>query len=314
MNVNENVQVSVVAPAKEEENTIRGVYEGVRQALEGSGKSFELIFVDDGSKDHTFQEMKDLAGEDSRVHAVRFLKNFGKSAALAAGFERSRGEYVITLDSDLQDDPSEIPRFIEALEAGAHLVSGWKKGRRDPFTRRLASRVFNAVTRLMSGVKVHDINCGFKGYRKEVVSSLVLYGELHRFIPALASARGFSVSEIEVKHHPRKYGRSRYGLERMPRGFFDLLTVLFLTQYARRPLHLFGGAGALLGLLGFAALLYLTAIWFMGIRPIGTRPLFMGGILLLLLGAQLFSLGLIGELIANITHRPGEQYVVTEEL
>lgn len=308
------VEVSVVVPAKDEEHTIEELFQGIRSALEQKGKAFELIVIDDGSEDGTFEVVTRLHNSDPRVRGVRFLKNFGKSAALAAGFERARGSIVITMDADLQDDPSEIPRFLDAIEGGAHLVTGWKKLRRDPWSRRAASRVFNGVASFLSGVKVHDMNCGFKACRREVIEPLRLYGELHRFIPALAAAHGFKVSEIEVNHRPRKHGRSRYGIERVPRGLFDMMTVLFLTQYAKRPLHLFGGIGAVLAVLGGAALSYLTVLWFLGERPIGTRPLFMGGIMLLLLGAQLFSIGLVGELITNLTHRPGESYIVSEEL
>jgi glycosyltransferase involved in cell wall biosynthesis len=307
------IEVSVVIPAMDEEQTIEELYKKVSEVFEEQGKTFEIIFVDDGSGDGTYERMKKLCDADPRVRAVKFLKNFGKSAAYSAGFERARGHYIITMDADLQDDPSEIPRFIEALDRGSHLVTGWKKDRRDPLGKRMASRAFNAVAGALSGVRVHDMNCGFKALRREVTDSLRIYGELHRFIPALAAARGFKVTEIVVKHHPRKYGRSKYGLERAL-FLFDLLTVLFLTQYAKRPLRLFGGVGVGLGLLGAAALSYLTVLWFMGERPIGTRPMFLGGIMLLLLGAQLLSLGLVGELITHISSRAGDQYIVEEEL
>jgi glycosyltransferase involved in cell wall biosynthesis len=307
------VEVSVVIPAMDEEQTIEELYKNISEVLEEQGKGFEIIFVDDGSGDKTYAQMKKLCDADSRVRAVKFLKNFGKSAAYAAGFERARGRTIITMDADLQDDPAEIPRFLEALDQGSHLVTGWKKDRRDPLGKRMASRVFNAIAGALSGVRVHDMNCGFKALRREVIESLRIYGELHRFIPALASARGFKVTEIAVKHHPRIHGRSKYGLERAL-FFFDLLTVLFLTQYAKRPLRLFGGIGTSLALLGGAALAYLTALWFMGVRPIGTRPMFLGGIMLLLLGAQLLSLGLVGELITHISSRSGDQYIVEEEL
>ena len=306
--------VSIVVPAKDEEKSLTELFDKIRETMEGEGLSFEVIFVDDGSTDSTFSVITGLAEKDGRVKGIRFIKNFGKSAALAAGFERARAKIIVTMDADLQDDPTEIPNLIETMEKeGAHLVSGWKKDRKDPADRKAASRIFNSVAGALSGVKVHDMNCGLKAYRREVTEGIRLYGDLHRFIPALAAARGFKVAEVPVRHHPRVHGRSRYGLERVPRGMFDLLTVIFLTQYARRPLHLFGGVGLGLGFLGFVALLYLTVLWFMGLGPIGTRPLFMGGIMLLLLGAQLLSLGLVGELITNLTYRPGEQYIVSEE-
>jgi glycosyltransferase involved in cell wall biosynthesis len=313
MSADSAVEITVIAPVKDEAETLAELYRELCAALEGLHQSFELILVDDGSSDGSFAAMKRLHESDPRVRAVKFPHNFGKAAALAAGFDRARGKIIITIDSDLQDDPAEIPRLLEALE-NAHLVSGWKKERHDPLTRRASSRVFNFIAGRLAGLQIHDMNCGFKAYRREVTKSLRLYGELHRFIPALAAARGFRVAEVPVRHRPRRHGRSRYGLERVPRGFFDLLTVLFLTSYSRRPLHLFGGIGASLGLAGFASLAYLTCLWLEGVRPIGTRPLFLGGIMLLLLGAQLLSLGLVGELITHASFRSGDQYIVEEEI
>lgn len=307
------VDVSVVVPVKDEEQTLADLAAQVTEVLTKAGKSFELIFVDDGSADQSFRVMRELHEKDPRVRAARFLKNFGKSAALSAGFERARGKVIVTMDADLQDDPLEIPRLLAALEAGAHLVSGWKKERQDPWGRRAASWLANTATGFLSGVKLHDMNCGFKAYRREVIQNLRIYGDLHRFIPALAAARGFTVTELPVQHHPRRFGHSKFGLSRV-RSVFDLLTVLFLTQYARRPLHLFGGIGLSLAGMGGLALLYLTVLWFQGLRPIGTRPLFMGGIMLLLLGAQLLSLGLVGELVTHLSHRPADQSIVEEEL
>jgi len=306
--------ISVIVPVKDEAGTLAELYQRLLAALTETGRPFETIFVDDGSADESFSVMKKLFEQDSRVRVVKLLRNFGKSAALAAGLDRAQGEVVITLDGDLQDDPKEIPKFLAKLEQGYHLVSGWKKLRRDPLSRRLLSRFFNWVTARLSGVEIHDFNCGFKAYRREALARLQLYGELHRYIPALLGAQGFRVAEIEVEHHPRRAGRSKYGLGRIPRGLLDLLTVLFLTQYARRPLHLFGGAGLLSFLAGAAALCYLTVLWFLGQRPIGTRPLFLGGIMLLLLGAQILSLGLLAELVTHLAHRDEAPYLVQVEL
>lgn len=306
--------ISVIVPVKDEAGTLAELYQRLLAALSETGRPFETIFVDDGSADESFSVMKKLFEQDSRVRVVKLLRNFGKSAALAAGLDRAQGEVVITLDGDLQDDPKEIPKFLEKLEQGYHLVSGWKKLRRDPLSRRLLSRFFNWVTARLSGVEIHDFNCGFKAYRREALARLQLYGELHRYIPALLGAQGFRVAEIEVEHHPRRAGQSKYGLGRIPRGLLDLLTVLFLTQYARRPLHLFGGAGLLSFLAGAAALCYLTVLWFLGQRPIGTRPLFLGGIMLLLLGAQILSLGLLAELVTHLAHRDEAPYLVQVEL
>lgn len=307
----EKIDVTVIAPVLNERESLPELHRRVAEAL--AGKNYEIILIDDGSNDGGFEAMKELRASDPRVRVVRFLRNFGKSAALAAGFERARGEAVITIDADLQDDPAEIPRLLAALE-GADLVTGWKQDRQDPVGKTLPSRLANYVTGKLSGVMVHDMNCGFKAYRRQVVKNLRLYGDLHRFIPVLAAARGFTVTEIPVRHHARRFGASKYGLGRLPRGFFDLLTALFITQYARRPLHLFGGIGATLASIGFVFLSYLSVLWLMGEGPIGTRPLFLGGIMLMLLGAQLLSIGLVGELITHLAYRPGEQYLVREEL
>ncbi len=305
-------KVSVVIPAKDEAESLEELWSRLVEVLDGLGIAFEIIFVDDGSVDDSERILRSIRERDNRVKVIVFQRNFGKSAALSAGFSIASGEMVFTMDADLQDDPSEIPRFVEEMEKGFDLVSGWKKERHDPLIKVVLSRIFNKVTAWMSGVRIHDFNCGFKCYRRHVLEGIKIYGELHRYIPALAGSHGFRVSEIEVRHHPRKHGRSRYGLERIPRGFFDLLTVQFLTGYALRPLHLFGGMGAVSFLLGFAALAYLTVLWFMDKGPIGTRPLFLGGIMLLLLGAQVISLGLLAELFLHLAARPEDQYIIKE--
>ena len=232
------------------------------------------------------------------MRVVRLRRNFGKAAALVAGFDQAQGEVVVTIDGDLQDDPAEIPRLLAKLDEGFDLVSGWKTHRRDPISRRLLSRIFNRVTSAFSGVRLHDMNCGLKAYRAEVVHGLRLYGELHRFIPVLAHYRGFRIAELPVNHRPREHGRSRYGVERYLRGFLDLLTVSFIGRYRHRPLHLFGGLGLLLGLIGSAILVYLTVIKALG-HAIGQRPLLMLGVLLVVIGMQFFSLGLISEMITS---------------
>ncbi|HEV8686790.1 MAG TPA: glycosyltransferase family 2 protein, partial [Gaiellaceae bacterium] len=232
------------------------------------------------------------------VRVVRLRRNFGKAAALDAGFRNATGDIVVTMDGDLQDDPAEIPRLLAKLDEGFDLVSGWKARRRDPLSRRVLSRVFNWVTGRVSGVRLHDMNCGLKAYRAEVVRGLSIYGELHRFIPVLAHYRGFRVGELSVNHRPRREGRSRYGMERYLRGFLDLLTVTFMGRYRHRPLHLFGGLGLALGFAGFLICLYLTALWFAG-HAIGHRPLLTLGVLLVVVGMQFLSLGLIGEMITT---------------
>jgi glycosyltransferase involved in cell wall biosynthesis len=272
------------------------LYRELQEALRPWADSHELIFVDDGSADGSFAALEKLHAEDPRVVVLRFRRNQGKASALMTGFRRARGEILITLDADLQDDPQEIPRFLDKLEEGFDLVSGWKVRRQDPLVKRVLSRVFNRVTALLTGVTLHDFNCGFKCYRRSVIQEIRLHGELHRFIPALANWRGFRVAEIPVAHRPRKYGESKYGSERIPRGFFDLLTVLMLTRYQLRPLHFFGSLGILLGLAGFTVLAYLVVGWFFG-QWIGNRPLLSLSILTMIIGLQFVFFGLLAEIV-----------------
>lgn len=290
--------ISVVVPVHNEERSVALLYDELRSALEPLDTPWEAIFVDDGSSDGTFGALTRLHSEQPNVRVVRLRRNFGKAAALGAGFDEARGETVVTIDGDLQDDPAEIPRMLAKLDEGFDLVSGWKTHRRDPLSRRVLSRIFNRVAGVFSGVRLHDMNCGLKAYRAEVVRGLRLYGELHRFIPVLAHYRGFRIAELPVNHRPREHGRSRYGLERYLRGFLDLLTVSFIGRYRHRPLHLFGGLGLILGFLGAAILTYLTALKALG-HAIGHRPLLMLGVLLVVIGLQFFSLGLISEMITS---------------
>ena len=290
--------ISVVVPLYDEEGSIDALYRELVDALETHGQPFELIFVDDGSTDASLQILTQLHAETTNVVVVHLRRNFGKAAALQAGFLEARGDVVVTIDADLQDDPAEIPHLLAKLDEGFDLVSGWKTRRNDPWTRRLLSRVFNWATAVVSGVRLHDVNCGLKAYRAEVLQGMRLYGELHRFIPVLASYRGFRIAEVAVNHRPRAHGLSRYGLNRYLRGFFDLLSVTFMGRYRHRPLHLFGGVGLLMGLAGFVVLAYLTAIKIGG-AGIGHRPLLTLGVLLLVVGVQLVSLGLLSELITS---------------
>ena len=291
--------ISVVVPVHDEERSVELLFDEIRAALEPLEREWEVVFVDDGSTDGSFAALTRLhARAPEAVRVVRLRRNFGKSAALAAGFRQAHGDVVVTLDADGQDDPAEVPRLLAKLEEGFDLVTGWKTRRRDPWTRRVLSRVFNAVTGRISGIHLRDMNSGLKAYRAEVVRGLPLYGELHRFIPVLAHYRGFRVAELPVNHRPRAHGRSRYGLERYLRGFFDLITVTFMGRYRHRPLHLFGGLGLLLGGIGFLLCLYLSVLWFAG-HAIGHRPLLTLGVLLVVVGMQFLSLGLIGEMITT---------------
>ncbi len=299
------LEVSLVIPLYNEAESLPELHAALAAALMPYADRCEMIFVDDGSTDGSFERLKALREGDKRVKVVRLRSNQGKAVALAAGFRAARGENIVTLDADLQDDPKEIPRFLQKLEEGYDLVSGWKVMRHDPWLRRLLSAIFNRVTSGLTGVWLHDFNCGFKAYRRAVIDELRLYGELHRFIPALAKWRGFRIAEIEVEHHPRKYGRSRYGAERIPRGFFDLLTVLMLTRYTTRPLHLFGLFGMVVGLVGFGIVAYLSIGWLFG-NWIAGRPLFLMGVLMLIAGIQLVSFGLLAEMIVYGSNREGD--------
>jgi glycosyltransferase involved in cell wall biosynthesis len=290
--------ISVVVPVHNEERSVALLLDEIASALEPLGREWEAVFVDDGSTDGSFAALTRLHAASDNVRVVRLRRNFGKATALAAGFEEAAGELIVTIDADLQDDPAEIPRLLAKLDEGFDLVSGWKARRRDRWSRRVLSRIFNAATRRLSGVRLHDMNCGLKAYRAEAVRGLSLYGELHRFLPVLAHQRGFRIAELPVNHRPRAHGRSRYGLERYLRGFFDLLTVAFIGRYRQRPLHLFGGLGLVLGALGSAILVYLTILK-LGGAAIGHRPLLALGVLLVVVGMQFFSLGLIGELVLS---------------
>jgi glycosyltransferase involved in cell wall biosynthesis len=290
--------ISVVVPLFNEAHSLESLYREVAAVLESTGRPFEVIFVDDGSTDGSLVALTQLHAETTNVVVVHLRRNFGKAAALQAGFLEARGDVVVTIDADLQDDPAEIPQLLAKLDEGFDLVSGWKTRRNDPLARRLFSRLFNWVTALVSGVRLHDVNCGLKAYRAEVLQGMRLYGELHRFIPVLAAYRGFRVAETPVNHRARVHGRSRYGPTRYLRAFFDLLSVTFMGRYRHRPLHLFGSIGMLMGTVGFGVLAYLTVLWFAG-EGIGHRPLLTLGVLLMVVGIQFVSLGLLSELITS---------------
>lgn len=307
-------EITVLVPVLDERSTVEELASQVAGVLDRLGRGFEIVFIDDGSTDGTPAAVRRAREADERVRLVRLRRNFGKAAALTAGIDASAGDIVITMDGDLQDDPDEIPRFLAKLEdEELDLVSGWKKRRHDPAGKRWPSRLFNWVTRHLARVDLHDFNCGFKAYRREVLDEIAIYGELHRYIPVLASQRGFSVGEIEVQHHPRRHGSSKYGLDRFYKGFLDLLTVLFLSRYMRRPLHLFGALGLGCFLTGTAINAYLAALWFGGQR-LSNRPLLLLGVLLMILGIQLISTGLLGEMITHSSYRRRASYSVKERL
>jgi glycosyltransferase involved in cell wall biosynthesis len=293
----EKPEVSIIIPAYNEEDNVTELYNNLIPALSDTKKTYEILFIDDGSKDLTEEKLKELTKKDDKVRYVSFRRNFGKAAALSCGFSLAKGDNIITMDGDLQDDPKEIPRFLEELKK-YDVVSGWKFKRHDPLTKTLPSKIFNLLTRYITGVNIHDFNCGFKAYRSDVVKNIDLYGELHRYIPAIASWKGFNVGEIKVEHRPRIHGTSKYGIKRLFKGIFDLITIKFLMSYVERPLHLFGGIGLISGSAGFLICAYLLYLWLLGNR-IGERPLLMLGVLLLIIGVQFFVLGLLGELIVS---------------
>lgn len=310
----EEIDVSVLVPVLNEAGTVEELSVRLAEVLEKAGKTFEILFIDDGSHDETVERVRQARLQDPRVKLVRLRRNFGKAAALCAGFDHSRGRVLITMDGDLQDDPEEIPRFLGMLEEGdLDLVSGWKRDRQDPASKRYPSLLFNWVTRKLARVDLHDFNCGFKAYRREVLSEIALYGELHRYIPVLASRRGFRVGELAVQHHPRRHGVSKYGWDRFYKGLLDLITVLFITKYTRRPLHLFGSIGLLSMGTGLAINIYLAIRWMMG-ESLSNRPLLLLGVLLMLLGIQVLTTGLIGEMITFKGFRRADTYSVRELL
>lgn len=288
-------RVSVVVPGLNEAESLPELAERVHEALRGR-VTYEIIFVDDGSTDDSWKVITGLRAKSPLVKGIRLRKNFGKAVALTAGFRKARGEIIVTMDADLQDDPADLPAFLAKIEEGLDVVVGWKVNRLDPANRLVLSRIFNGTVRYMTGVKLHDMNCGFKAYRCEVIRSIPIYGDLFRFIPALAASQGFRVTEVPVKHHARRYGASRYGLERILRGFFDLLSVLFLTRYSKKPMHLFGLLGLTFAVIGVCINAYLTVLWLFGYK-IGDRPLLLLGVLMMLIGIQFFSMGFIGEFL-----------------
>jgi glycosyltransferase involved in cell wall biosynthesis len=294
---------SIVIPVYNEEDSLLELVDRIHNAIKVLDKPFEIVFVNDGSTDKSQQVIESLSTQYSYIHFITFRKNFGKSAALNAGFKHVKYDIVFTMDADLQDDPVEIPRFLAEIANGYDLVTGWKENRLDPKEKTIPSKLFNAMTSKMSGLKLNDYNCGFKCYRKEVLEEVDLYGELHRFVPFLAHKKGFKVKEIPVLHHERKHGVSKFGLERYARGFFDLLTVVFITNYINRPMHLFGGIGSFFFIAGLAIFSYLFfGRWIFG-ESIGSSPLFAITIFLLGAGVQIFIVGMLSELIVHNKER-----------
>ncbi len=306
-------KLSIVIPAYNEEDSIKPLYDEIKASVAKLIKNhkiqdYEILFVNDGSSDNTEKNIVKLTA-DKRVKLISLRKNFGKSKALQVGFQHICGDIIVTMDADLQDDPVELANFIAKLDEGYDMVSGWKFNRLDPLEKTLPSKLFNFVTSKVSGIKIHDFNCGFKAYRKEVVKSLNIYGEFHRYIPILALRNGFKITEITVKHHKRQFGKSKFGMERYLRGMFDAVSALFLLKFYDKPMYFFGKIGLGLLMVGFLICSYLTALWFAG-YAIGGRPLLILGVLFILVGFQSFSLGLIANIIIDNVDKRGNNDVL----
>lgn len=314
----QQVALSIVVPVMNEQQNVSLLYEKLSAQLDLLNKRYEVIFIDDGSTDMTFVELTKLHDAyPDIVHVIRFRRNFGKTPALVAGFSRARGEIIFTMDGDLQDDPEEIPSFLEKLDEGYDLVTGWKFPRLDPISKTFPSRIFNSMVSTMTGVHLHDINNGFKAYRRDIIEDphMKLYGEFHRFVPVMANWRGYRVAEIKVRHHPRKFGVSKFGARRFARGLIDLLNVLFLTTFLRTPLRLFGPIGfwtLLVGILVDAYVVMSSVFWTH--EPIHNRPMLFVGILLMIFGVQFILTGLQSEMIRNYAFQAGEEYSIKQEL
>lgn len=313
------MKLSIVIPVLNEVDSLRELYRQVSDTAASNQLTIEILFIDDGSRDGSWRVIEELSAADPRVQGIRFRRNFGKAAALTAGLKAADGDLIMTLDADLQDDPAEIPRFLEKLAEGYDVVNGWKQRRLDPWHKVYPSRVFNWMVSRMTGLKLHDHNCGVKLFRSAVAREIRLYGELHRFVPVLAHARGFRVTEIPVHHRARQHGFSKYGIRRFARGFLDLLTVSFLIVYGQRPHHMLGWVGLIGFATGFAGLSYLAFVWLMmnvfavwPPAPIGNRPLLAYSIAATLLGAQAVTIGLLAELIVYNTGRDSDSYSVAE--
>ena len=292
------MDISIVIPLLNEAESLPELTKRIDDQIKPTGKDYEIVFIDDGSTDGSFDVLTKLKPIYPEINIIQFKRNFGKSAALSEGFNAAKGDIVITMDADLQDDPEEILRLVKEIKNGFDLVSGWKKKRNDPISKTIPSKLFNIATRHLTGIKIHDFNCGLKAYRRDVIKAIPVYGELHRYLPVLAHWLGFKVGELVVTHHPRQHGYSKFGIKRFFNGFFDLLTVLFITRFRQKPLHLFGFLGLGSSMLGLFILLYLSILWFQG-QGIGQRPLFFLGVLLIIVGVQFFSMGLIGEMLIN---------------
>ncbi|MEL7496803.1 MAG: glycosyltransferase family 2 protein [Planctomycetota bacterium] len=315
-------RLSIIIPVFNEQDSLAELFRQISSVGQTLEQDIEVVFIDDGSTDNSWNVMSDIAEFNDHVRCIKFRRNFGKAAALRAGATECTGELVVTMDADLQDDPAEIPRLIDALGDDYDLISGWKEVRHDPIGKTFPSKVFNWMVGFLSGVKLHDHNCGFKIYRREIFDSVKLYGEMHRFVPVLAAAKGFRVGEVAVNHRPRIHGYSKYGWSRLPKGFLDLLTVSFLTGYNQRPQHVLGAIGLGSFVLGSLGLVYMVIYWvlrmsfeeFAGWAPLHQRPFLIFSLGALLLGTQLLCMGFLAELIVARGQESQEPYLIREKI
>jgi glycosyltransferase involved in cell wall biosynthesis len=292
--------ISIIIPCYDEEGNVVPLYLRLRKVLEGIGDKWEIIFIDDGSTDNTFRILEGLNKKDKRVRIIKFRRNFGQTAAMDAGFKHAKGEIIIPMDADLQNDPRDIPRLIAKINEGYDVVSGWRYKRKDPITKKIFSRIADILRRLLTGVKIHDSGCTLKAYKKECFDGLDLYGEMHRSIPALLFWKGFKIGEIKIMHHKRLYGKTKYNLKRVIKGFLDLLVVVFWQRYSARPIHLFGGVGLLTGFVGFIIALYLTIMKLLYNQSIANRPLLLLAVLLIILGVQFLVFGVLADIMVKL--------------
>ena len=313
--------ISIVIPLLNEEGTLEQLHRELSEVAVARGYDLQIIFIDDGSRDRSWEIIERLAAADPRVLGIRFRRNFGKAAALSAGFDAAQGETIVTMDADLQDSPAEIPQLLAALDAGADVVSGWKRERHDPWHKRYPSKVFNALVNKLTGLRLHAHNCGLKAYSRDVIHEIRLYGELHRFVPVLAAARGFRIGEVAVEHRPRLSGQSKYGWTRIPKGLLDLLTVQFITRYGQRPQHWLGSAGLISLLLGGLGMIYLAFIWCWSRMPwqgpeeavhLHETAAIFYSMAMLLLGSNLVAMGLVAEMIVASTSRQRDEFSIAE--
>ncbi|MHA2215346.1 MAG: glycosyltransferase family 2 protein [Candidatus Hodarchaeales archaeon] len=296
----EKIFLSIVIPLYNEEESIHSLYEKLKDNLRKIGKSYEIIFIDDGSTDRTFEAIKNIRKKDRNTEVISFRKNFGQTAAIKAGFDNAKGEIIVTMDGDLQNDPGDIEKLLKKVEEGYEVVSGWRHNRKDPILKKIPSKISNWLNNKLSGLDIHDSGCTLKAYKKEATEDLELYGEIHRYIPAILDWRGFKVGEVKVRHHPRKYGKTKYGQWRLVKGFLDLVNLKFWTQYSSRPLHFFGPIGLLQLLLGFFIGLYLSILRLFFGQSLANRPLLFAAILLMLLGVQFITFGFLSEIMIKV--------------